>query len=303
MAWTGKPMALGAGILGGFLLLPATSHAQQPTNAPGGAIHYPVAGQPPLTFEMAQKATNFFEWVLDIRFTPGQRQEFQNSLVESWLAGRRDDMQSALQIIQFSDQLTVTKSVSEREIVRLQLQPGVVAQLRAQSSSDLARWVLGIYDAAHKPIAPGNPPLTQQVVDSYVAYVSFFMYQTLGNNWRYTGPGSFHDAVAQPIIANYPRMTAEQQAAMAQIPLQWAQLNDAWPRVPLAQKQQLCAQLRPAVQQVLDQLNQAAAAAQASGQPDSEDKLAKKVMNQMTVNSFMSNSMTRITNIMISGRP
>jgi hypothetical protein len=306
MKGTGKLLVhsiFGAGILGGLFLLAAKVNAQQPTGAFSGGIHYPIAGQPPLTLDMVQRATNFFQWLLDAPLTPEQRQQFQSAVAQSWLAGRQDEIQSTLQVIQFNNQLFTSKSPTEREIVRQTVQPKYIAQMRAQPNNDLSQWVLSIYDAAHKPLATGNPPLTPQVVDAYVGFLSFMMYQSLGNNWSFKGPGSFKDAVAQPIIASYPKMSPEQQAAMTQIPLEWAQLNDAWPKAPLAEKQQLCAQWRPALQQFLDDLSRTAAAAEAARPPDSPDQLMKKVTNQMMVNSFMSNSMTKITNIMITGKP
>jgi hypothetical protein len=121
----------------------------------------------------------------------------------------------------------------------------------------------------------------------------------LGNNWSFTGGGSFRDAVAQPIIAGYTSLTADQQAAMAQIPLQWAELNDAWPKAPLAQQQQLRAQWKPVLQQLLDNLNQTAAAKPATS-ADSKDQLMKKVLNQQTARTFMSNSMNTINNMIIT---
>jgi hypothetical protein len=306
MKGTGKLLVhsiFGAGILGGLFLLAAKVNAQQPTGAFSGGIHYPIAGQPPLTLDMVQRATNFFQWLLDAPLTPEQRQQFQSAVAQSWLAGRQDEIQSTLQVIQFNNQLFTSKSPTEREIVRQTVQPKYIAQMRAQPNNDLSQWVLSIYDAAHKPLATGNPPLTPQVVDAYVGFLSFMMYQSLGNNWSFKGPGSFKDAVAQPIIASYPKMSPEQQAAMTQIPLEWAQLNDAWPKAPLAEKQQLCAQWRPALQQFLGDLSRTAAAAEAARPPDSPDQLMKKVTNQMMVNSFMSNSMTKITSIMITGKP
>jgi hypothetical protein len=224
----GKLFALGAGVFGGFILLPAGSYAQQPPGALSGGIHYPIAGRPPLTFDMVQRAANFFQWLLDAPLTPEQQQQFRSAVAQSWLSGRQDEIQSTLQVIQFSDQVMISKSVTEREIVRQTVQPKYIAQMRAQPNNDLSRWVLGIYDAAHKPIAPGNPPLRPQVVDAYVAFLSFMMYQALGNSWSFTGGGSLRDALAQPIIASYPSLRADQQAAMAQIPLEWAELNDAW---------------------------------------------------------------------------
>jgi hypothetical protein len=298
MRRTGKLLALCAGIIGGFILLPAGSYAQQPPGAFSGGIRYPIAGRPPLTSDMVQRAAHFFQWLLDAPLTPGQQQQFGGAVAQSWLSGRQDEIQSTLQVIQFNDQIMLSKSASEREIVRQTLQPKYIAQLRAQPNNNLSRWLLGIYDAAHKPVAPGNPPLRPQVVDAYVAFLSFTMYQALGNNWSFTG-GSFRDAVAQSIIASYPSLKADQQAAMAEIPLQWAQLNDAWPKAPLAQQQQLRAQWKPALQQFLDNLNRSAAA-QPATLGDSNDQLMKKMQNEQTARTFMNNSMTTINNMVIN---
>lgn len=290
-------------IVAGLVLLPAILPAQTGLGPTGGNLRFPIAGAPPLTFDMAQKATNFFAWLLDAPLTPEQRLQFQNAVAQSWLSGRPDEIQSTLQIIQFNDRMFLTRSPTEREIVRQTMQPKYIAQMRSQPNSDLSRWVLGIYDAAHKPLAAGNPPLTPQVVDSYAAFLSFMMYQSIGNNWNSKFPGSFRDALAQPMIASYPKLSPEQQAAMAQIPLEWAQLNDAWPKASLAERQQLCAQWRPGLQQFLDGLSQTAAAAKAAEPPGSVDQLAKKVANQAMVNSFMSSSMAKISTMITTGRP
>lgn len=291
-----------AGLLASLAVFPVPFPAQQVQSGSAGDVRFPIAGSPPLTQEMVLKATRFFEWLLDSSLSPDQRRQFQDSLAQSWLSHRQDEIQSTVQIIQLSDQLG-GKTASEREVYRQVLQPKFIAQMRSQPSGDLSRWVLGIYDQANKPLASGNPPLTQQVVDSYVAFLSFMAYQALGSNWMWKGSGSFHDAVAQPIIAGYPGMTADQQGAMAQIPLQWAVLNDQWPRATLAQKQQLCAQWRPAVQQFLDNLTQVSLAVKPANPAGSQDQLAHKVQQQTMVDNFRMNSMTQITNIMISGKP
>jgi hypothetical protein len=301
MKKVGKLLALGVGVLGGLISLPVGGYAQQPYAQPpasafNGGIRYPIAGRPPLTFDMVQKASAFFQWLLEVPLTPEQQQQFRNAVARSWISGRQDEIQSTLQVIQFSDQILSSKSVTEREVIRQTVQPKYLAQIRAQPDNELSRWVLGIYDTAHKPIVPGNPPLRAQVVDAYVAFLSFMMNQSLGNNWSFTGGGSFRDAVAQPIIASYPGLRADQQAAMAQIPLQWAQLNDAWPKTPLAQRQQLCAQWRPQMQQFLDNLNKTAPARSASP-GDSGDQLINKVQNQQAARNYNANSMSMMTNI------
>jgi hypothetical protein len=86
----------------------------------------------PLASHVLQKATNLFQWLLDALLTPEQRQEFHNAVAQSWLSSRQDGIQSTLQVIQFSNQPFISKSPTEREIVRQTVQPKCIAQIRAQ---------------------------------------------------------------------------------------------------------------------------------------------------------------------------
>src|SRR3954469_24448809 len=43
-----------------------------------------VPGRTPLTAEIAEKTASFFEWALDVRFTPQQSNEYQQMLVRDW---------------------------------------------------------------------------------------------------------------------------------------------------------------------------------------------------------------------------
>jgi hypothetical protein len=74
------------------------------------------------------------------------------------------------------------------------------------------------------------------------------------------------------------------------------------PRLPLPTSNK-SAQWKPALQQFLDNPNQPSSAAKVASPSDSREQLINKVTSQMMVNSFMSNSMTKITNIMVPGKP
>lgn len=52
-------------------------------------------------------------------------------------------------------------SETQRIQPRSQLQPQVLDQAKNQSDQ-FSRWLLDIYDAAHTPIAEGDPPLTRR---------------------------------------------------------------------------------------------------------------------------------------------
>src|SRR5579859_3175481 len=71
----------------------------------GGADTFPIAGNPPLTRGMVNKATNFFDWLLDAKLTEEQRQQFQDSVVRSWKSQNQDEIQSTVNVIKFSDDL------------------------------------------------------------------------------------------------------------------------------------------------------------------------------------------------------
>ena len=158
------------------------SAAQELSGGAGGGIRLPIAGHPPLTAELLNKATGFFEWLLDAQLTVEQRREFQDSLAQSWIEKRKDEIQSTVTVVQFSDRLD-GMSQKDREAYRQVLQGKFLAEMRAQPRSILARWVLNIYDSAHKTIARGNPPLTKQMVDSYAELVGFMLRQSMGKQY------------------------------------------------------------------------------------------------------------------------
>jgi hypothetical protein len=249
---------------------------------------------------MVHKATDFFAWLLGASVTAEQRDQFRDSIAQSWLSGNRDEIQSTVNVLQFADQLN-SKTAQEREVYRQVLQPKFLEQMRAQPDSVLSRWVLNIYGSAHKPIAPGNPPLTRQVVDAYAEAVSFMLYQSMGSGF-YTADRPFKDALAQPLIARYPQLDATQQASMARIPLLWALLQVKWPKTPVAEQQQLRDQWRAALQPLVNETNRGSAFS-STHQSGSLDQQMKREAQQAWVNSLSQSYMTRTTNIILTHSP
>jgi hypothetical protein len=250
---------------------------------------------------MVQEATKFFEWLLDASLTVEQRGQFRDSLAQSWLSRNQDEIQSTVNVIQFADQLN-SKTPQEREVYRQLLQAKFLAQMHSQPNSVLALWVLNIYDSAHKPIAPGNPPLTQQVVDAYAEAVSFVLRESMGRGY-YTADRAFKDALTQPLIARYPQLSADEQASMARIPLQWALIQAEWPKTPVPEQQKLRAQWRLALQPLLKEVNQAPSASNTSTESSSLDQQLNHEDQQNLVNSLSQSYMTRTTSIILTHKP
>lgn len=281
-------------------LLPGLPSAQIVHPGANRAIHFPIAGSPPLTLEMTQKGTNFFEWLLDASLTSEQRQQFQDSLAQSWLSRRRDEIQSTVNVLQFADQIN-SKTPQEREVYRQILQPKFLAQMRMQPNSTLSRWVLNIYDSAHKPIAAGNPPLTQQVVDSYAEAVSFMLEQSTGKG--FSADRQFKDALTHSLIQRYPQLGADEQSALARIPLEWALIQTKWTAIPASEQQQLKDQWGSALQPLLKGVKQSASSGDGSSQARSLDQQLHKEVQDTWVKSLSQSYMTQTTNILLTHRP
>lgn len=285
-----------------FFVIAAPASGQAYSGAGTPKPNFPIAGNPPLTVDMVGKATEFFEWLLDAKLTAEQRRQFQDSLINTWKAGRTDEIQGTVNVIQFGDQLN-QKTPQEREAYRQVLQSKFLEQVRAQPNSALSRWVLDVYDSAHKPLAAGNPPLTQQVVDAYAEFMEFMVFECTGKR-QFEAARTFKDALAQALIARYKQMTPAQQAGLAQVPALWAVMQARWPATPEDEKQKLRDQWRSTVEAMAKNLSQpASAAAAGNGQnqssPGSLDEMMKKEQQKAWVNQLSQQYMTNTTNIIL----
>jgi hypothetical protein len=123
--------------LGALYLAGASLQAQPPVLA---------QGHPPLTSEIRDKVNSFFEWALDVQFTPAQKQEYEAMLVSEWAdASKR---KSTLQAVEIMDQLA-TLPPDTREQAQMTIRRTLLDSLRKESQDRESRWMLTIYDAAH----------------------------------------------------------------------------------------------------------------------------------------------------------
>ena len=201
-------------------------------------------GDPALTEGMVGRLTSFFEWLLQAPVTVQQRTELRDNLVESWQKGDRADMDGMAEILGTEAEVA-QHPPAERDLLREQLQPALLAELRKQPDDKGARWVLGVYEAAHVPIAAGNPALTRQVSDAYAEVLAFMVGQVLGNE----SPASteFKDQFAKSLITDYPNYEAAAQANLAKMPMYWAAIRLAWPALPADQQDAYRKQWTPGV--------------------------------------------------------
>jgi hypothetical protein len=184
-----------------------------------------VKGEPNLTRKMVNQVREFLEWGFQAPLTREQRARIQNLMVADWKKGDKGSIEGALEIVKLADQIAEMKP-EERAVIRVKVQEELVKGLRAQKNDPDAQWLLSIYEKAHKPLAPGNPPLTRQMTDAQVEMFTFILGEALEQ--PITPEPSVKEDWAKQVAAQYAKLTPAQQKEMAGLPMQWAQLQFAW---------------------------------------------------------------------------
>ncbi len=293
--------------LSGDSLTLSGSNLKQPlsfTRAKAGAepldsaAELPVAGNPPLTEDMVNRGTQFFEWLLDAQLTQEQRAEFRGSLVRSWKNHQQEDIASTLNVLKFQDGLN-SKRPEERAVIREQLREKFLALMRQTPTAVLSRWVLNIYDSAHRPIASGNPPLTPQVADAYAEFVSFMLTECLGRS-VFTADRHFKDEVARSLAEQYSGYSPQQQKQFSQVPLLWEVLRLKWAQTPEDERAEYRKQWTPIVRALLASATSGGKSNQPADQASGSASLQNYTSNyseHLFVQSMANSSFTTTMNL------
>lgn len=188
-----------------------------------------VAGAPALTQEMVDRYNLFFEWLLDAPMTQEQRRQVQEALSADWKARNHTEIDNALRAVRFQEQIE-QKTDSERDLLRASLQPTVLNTLQKQPNNPSARWVMALYDQAHRPIAAGTPSLTRQMTDSFIELLCFLHNQAVGGE-PFAVSGDDKEQFARTLAADYSKYRPELQKHIASMPIMWAALRYRWPKL------------------------------------------------------------------------
>lgn len=205
----------------------------------------PIAGTPPLTKELVQKETRCLEWLLNLELTAEQRAEFKDGMVETWKSHRQDKVDGYYNLVKLREQME-QKNPQEQDLLREGVLTELLASERQKARDPFSRWIVGVYDTAHRPIAAGNPPLTAHSADAYADMVAFIINDSLHRK-ALTSNRQFKDLVARVLVGEYGRYSAEQQNAIAQMPFLWKALRYMWPRLSESQRNTFREQWAPMV--------------------------------------------------------
>ncbi|NSW56228.1 MAG: hypothetical protein HPY44_09450 [Armatimonadetes bacterium] len=214
----------------------ATENAPEPERPVAPPVVL-AEGEPPLTDVMVSHFGNFLEWTLDATLTQQQRLEVRQSLLAAWQDKDAETITSTGDIVSLMEQLP-TLSEADRKLLRESLSHELLSGARAAPQDPGNQWLLGIYDAAHVPLAQGNPPLTRQVTDALVEMVVFMVAEATGTEGLAATP-EMRDEFAADLAAQWPALAPEEQAEASKLPIQWAALRVVWPTLDEEQKTQL----------------------------------------------------------------
>jgi hypothetical protein len=163
-----------------------------------------------------------------------QKTKMSASIIADWKKRNKETIDLVREFNSYRAQI-FPKPEAERDLIRKQLQPALLKVLREHKNDEGAKWMLGIYEAAHKPIAPGNPPLTRQMTDAYTEVLFFMGSEVLGE--KMTPDAKAKDAMAKGLASGYARAPAAAKKQLNEMPVMWAAIRVAWPTLPEAQKQ------------------------------------------------------------------
>jgi hypothetical protein len=133
-----------SGIVMVVLVVLPTSFGQQRRSfqASGGGIL--AQGTPPLTQRMVDRIEGLYEFLLEIRLSATQREQFQQGVVSYWTRNDREGMEGILGNLKYAD-----LSADELRAFRDSNQSTIVENMRRDSDNPEELVLIAAYDAAH----------------------------------------------------------------------------------------------------------------------------------------------------------
>jgi hypothetical protein len=134
---------------------------------------------------------------------------------------------------------------AERLYVRSMVQPDMIKKMRADKGNPDAQSLVAAYDAAHPPIAAGNPSLTRQASDAWTELFCFVRNQSGAPHMDATQ--AVKDDFAHTLTENWATYPPEKQKALSEMPQKWPLVLFAWVKGKDAERQKILAAWQPVV--------------------------------------------------------
>lgn len=190
-----------------------------------------------------RKMVRYFEWSLEVQLVNSERNELRRRLIA--LHAKNGGTDPAYQFLQqgvgakvgsidlsmlddpFADHKR--REVQRERVPQLQREAGV---------SDLARWLLARYQAAHPPLTPGPHSLTPAVARVYAEHVVFALNEVVGKE-VFQPNLELTKALLKRLLADWPRLSESQREEICALPFDWAAAKKGWPTRPEYQKTEM----------------------------------------------------------------
>jgi hypothetical protein len=184
-----------------------------------------------LTGEMFHAYCKVVEMVLAVRLSLFQKASAKQILRVYFLQGNAKGIRSVQEALDLYRSL-MAKGAQERAIQARQILPHMIEEVyeRPQGQEAEAKWLRGIYHAAHPVVSPGNPPLTRDVVDAWVSTDHFLRAQIWGQNIPQLTP-SARARYDRKIAARWKTFPKEKRYRYMGLSGELLELKRQWPRM------------------------------------------------------------------------
>jgi hypothetical protein len=163
----------------------SAAYAQEPPGCPPTEDQQPA--QPPrrpeqqdLTDETAKRYCQVVSWVLDLRMTDAQKAKLRGLLQDYYDRGDAKRLKEFRIAVQSHAEL-VREEPAERRRQCWGARPQALRYLSDEAKRGLpeARWLLQTYYRAHPVVLHADPPLTRDIVETWIAFDAFLRAQVL----------------------------------------------------------------------------------------------------------------------------
>jgi hypothetical protein len=237
---TDVPAALAESV-SAMLTAPATAGVNgtaAPPAAPSGLL------APGLERRMLDRIVAAYEWLLGIRLSPPQREQFSQTIIADVGARGAAGLAEYQQAVMLQDRVPPTDEIALAAL-REQVQPQAVWTLR-QMTDATAIMLVAAYDAANPAIAQGVPPLTPEMADCYLSLL--MTVQGYRSGQRRLASDAERVQFTQQLAAAYPTFGLNVQSWFATLPAGWTAMALQLRSLPPEQQAALVSQIDATVQ-------------------------------------------------------
>lgn len=166
-----------------FLALVAFGNSSDLTRRASGAAL--AQGESRLTQEIFDQFLAYWEYYLDLKVTPAEREELKRGVIKYWATNDTTNIQATLDQAKQGANLSLLPESAHADMLTA-YQGNLVNALRKETDDPVSVVLLRAFNRAHgfggaavdragadAVLTPGNPPLTQAMADKFISLYAF----------------------------------------------------------------------------------------------------------------------------------